>query len=44
MLVGDTQRVWLYAQRGFAIPQPTPEPVHAAFKRMVAAGYDARMI
>lgn len=44
MLVGDTQRIEVYAQRGFAIPQEMPDEVQAAFERLVAAGYTSRLI
>ncbi len=43
MLVGDTQRITLYAERGFAIPQPVPADVAAAYQRLVDAGYTGRM-
>lgn len=44
MLVGDTQRITVYAERGFAIPQPVPAEVQAAYERLVAAGYTARLV
>jgi uncharacterized SAM-binding protein YcdF (DUF218 family) len=44
MLVGDTQRIEVYAERGFAIPQEMPDAVRAAFGRLVAAGYTSRLI
>lgn len=44
MLVGDTQRIEVYAERGFAIPQEVPDEVRAAFGRLVAAGYTSRLI
>lgn len=44
MLVGDTQRIEVYAERGHAIPQPMPPEVTAAFHRLVAAGYTSRLI
>lgn len=44
MLVGDTQRIEVYAERGFAIPQEMPDEVRAAFERLVAAGYTSRLI
>lgn len=43
MLVGDTQRITLYAERGYAIPQPVPEQVKAAYERLVSAGYTRRL-
>ncbi len=44
MLVGDTQRITEYAQRGFAIEQDMPDHVHAAYQRLVDAGYTSRLI
>jgi uncharacterized SAM-binding protein YcdF (DUF218 family) len=44
VMVGDTQRVRLHAERGFAIPQDIPGEVHAAYQRLVAAGYTAHLI
>jgi uncharacterized SAM-binding protein YcdF (DUF218 family) len=44
MLVGDTQRIWLYAEQGFAIPQPVPAEVREAHEALVAAGYTARLV
>ena len=44
MLVGDTQRIEVYAERGFAIPQEMPDEVRAAFGRLVAAGYTSRLV
>jgi len=44
MLVGDTQRITLYAERGFAIPQEMPRTVSNAFTRLVEAGYTRRLI
>jgi len=44
MLVGDLQRIIEYPKRGFAIPQHVPEPVLAAYRRLVAAGFDTRLI
>ena len=44
MLVGDTQRITVYAEKGFAIPQEIPPAVEAAYERLVAAGYTTRLI
>ncbi|MFJ7218469.1 YdcF family protein [Amycolatopsis sp. NPDC098790] len=44
MLVGDTQRIDVYAEKGFAIPQEMPERVREAYDRLVSAGYTARLI
>jgi uncharacterized SAM-binding protein YcdF (DUF218 family) len=44
MLVGDTQRITEYARRGFAVEQPVPATVHAAYQRLVGAGCTDRLI
>ncbi|WP_344135369.1 YdcF family protein [Pedococcus bigeumensis] len=44
MLVGDTQRIWLYADQGFAAPQPVTPEAGAAYERLVSAGYTRRLI
>ncbi|WP_406690001.1 YdcF family protein [Saccharopolyspora sp. ID03-671] len=43
MLVGDTQRITLYAERGFAVEQHVPADVDAAYRRLRAAGYTDRL-
>jgi hypothetical protein len=44
MLVGDKQRIEMYAERGFAIAQDLPDDVRAAFERPVAAGFTRRLV
>lgn len=44
MLVGDTQRMTVFAEAGYAIPQEVPAEVDAAYDRLVAAGYTARLL
>jgi uncharacterized SAM-binding protein YcdF (DUF218 family) len=44
MVVGDTQRIELYAERGFAIPQDIPSEVGAGYRRLVAAGFTSRLV
>ncbi len=44
MLVGDTQRITVYADKGFAIPQEIPHNVQAAYQRLISAGYTSRLI
>lgn len=44
MLVGDTQRIEVYAEKGFAIGQPMPDEVREAFAQLVDAGYTSRLI
>ncbi|WP_402376971.1 YdcF family protein [Isoptericola rhizosphaerae] len=44
MLVGDTQRVWVYADKGFAIGQQVDARTREAFERLVAQNYTSRLI
>jgi hypothetical protein len=44
MLVGDLQRVIEYPVRGFAIAQEVPADVTGAYQRLIAAGYDSRLM
>ncbi|MBB4688326.1 YdcF family protein [Amycolatopsis jiangsuensis] len=44
MLVGDTQRITVYAETGDAIEQDMPASVSSAYERLVDAGYTARLI
>lgn len=44
MLVGDTQRITVFAEAGYAIPQEVPDEVHNAYGRLVVAGYTSRLI
>lgn len=44
MLEGDTQRIEIYAERGFAIPQPMPDDVRAAMALLVNEGYTQRLV
>lgn len=39
IMVGDLQRIRIYPDRGFQIPQEIPDDVWAAYERLVAAGY-----
>jgi uncharacterized SAM-binding protein YcdF (DUF218 family) len=44
MMVGDLQRIVEYPARGFALPQDVPSDVERAYRRLRAAGFDARRI
>ncbi|MEV7552350.1 YdcF family protein [Amycolatopsis sp. NPDC089917] len=44
MLVGYTQRITVYAERGFAVPQEIPRDVVAAYDRLAQAGFRKRLI
>ena len=42
-VVGDVQRMELYAKKGYQIPQQIPPAVRAAYDRLVAAGYTGQL-
>jgi uncharacterized SAM-binding protein YcdF (DUF218 family) len=44
IMVGDLQRIKLYPERGFQIPQEIPDDVWAAYEELVRAGYDQHLI
>jgi uncharacterized SAM-binding protein YcdF (DUF218 family) len=44
IMVGDLQRIKLYAEKGFQIHQNIPHDVWAAYEELVRAGYDQRLI
>ena len=43
-IVGDFQRIKVYGENGFQAPQEIPAEVWAAFERLVALGYDERLV
>ncbi|WP_280336083.1 YdcF family protein [Nocardia wallacei] len=44
MLVGDTQRLWVYPTKGWAVDVSVPAEVHAAYERLVEVGYTSRLL
>lgn len=44
IMVGDLQRLLVYAKKGFSTPQPVPAEVMAAYEGLVAAGYTKRLL
>lgn len=44
IMVGDLQRIPLYAARGYQVPQEIPAPVWDAFERLVALGYTNHLV
>ncbi|KFU75202.1 DUF218 domain-containing protein [Amycolatopsis lurida] len=44
MLVGDTQRITVYAERGFAIHQAIPIDVTKAYENLVQSGFTQRLL
>ena len=43
-MIGDLQRIRVYPERGYQIPQEIPDDVWAAFEALVAAGYDGHLV
>lgn len=44
IMVGDTQRIIVYADRGFQIPQEIPVYVWAAYEELVRRGFTSHLI
>jgi uncharacterized SAM-binding protein YcdF (DUF218 family) len=44
IMVGDLQRIKLYPDRGFQIPQEIPDEVWSAYQELVRAGYNQYLI
>ena len=43
VIVGDFQRMDLYAQKGYQLPQNIPEEAWEAFRELVAMGFDKQL-
>jgi uncharacterized SAM-binding protein YcdF (DUF218 family) len=44
IMLGDLQRLMVYAEKGWSARQDVPAEVHAAFERLVKAGYTGRLL
>jgi uncharacterized SAM-binding protein YcdF (DUF218 family) len=44
IMVGDLQRIRLYPDRGFQVPQDIPDDVWSAYEALVAAGYNHHLV
>ena len=44
IMVGDLQRIRLYPEKGFQIPQNIPDDVWQAYEELVEAGYDTHLL
>jgi len=44
ILVGDVQRMRVYAERGFQVPQTIPDDVWSAWEELVARGYTGHLV
>jgi len=44
IIVGDLQRIWVYARKGYSAPQPLPIEVKSAYEGLVQMGYTEHLI
>jgi uncharacterized SAM-binding protein YcdF (DUF218 family) len=44
IMMGDLQRVWIYGRKGWSAPQPLPEQVQEAYRRLSALGFTKHLI
>jgi uncharacterized SAM-binding protein YcdF (DUF218 family) len=44
LMVGDLQRLWVYAEKGFQIPQTIPEKVMEAYETLIRMGYTDHLV
>jgi uncharacterized SAM-binding protein YcdF (DUF218 family) len=44
IMVGDLQRIRVYPEKGFQIPQEIPGEVWEAYEELVRLGYDSRLV
>ena len=44
IIVGDLQRIWVYARKGYSAPQHLPAEVKRAYEGLVAMGYTEHLI
>lgn len=44
IMVGDLQRIQVYAEKGFQIHQHIPNEIWNAYERLVSIGFDRQLI
>jgi uncharacterized SAM-binding protein YcdF (DUF218 family) len=44
VMMGDLQRIWVYAERGWSAPQQIPDDVKQAFRRLVELGFTEHLV
>lgn len=44
LIVGDLQRLWVYAEKGFQIPQEVPAEVMEAYEMLIRMGYTEHLV
>ncbi|MBL8228255.1 MAG: YdcF family protein [Bryobacterales bacterium] len=43
IMLGDLQRIWIYARKGYSAPQRIPKQVREAFDELVAQGFSQHL-
>ena len=44
IMMGDLQRLWVYARKGWSVPQPLPAEVREAYLQLAALGFTKHLI
>jgi hypothetical protein len=44
IMMGDLQRIWIYARRGWSAPQYLPQEVRDAYEKLVSLGFTKHLI
>ena len=44
IMMGDLQRVWVYARKGWSAPQLLPAEVHDAYRTLAGLGFTKHLI
>jgi uncharacterized SAM-binding protein YcdF (DUF218 family) len=44
IMLGDLQRIWVYARRGWSASQPLPDEVRDAYRELVGLGFTQHLI
>jgi hypothetical protein len=44
IMVGDLQRIRIYAERGFQVYQQIPGEVWSAYEKLVEAGFNSQLV
>jgi hypothetical protein len=44
IMIGDLQRLWVYAKRGWSAPQEIPAEVEEAYRRLIALGFTQHLL
>jgi hypothetical protein len=44
IMMGDLQRLWVYARKGWSAPQPLPAEVREAYLQLAALGFTKHLI